>query len=341
MLFERRPVDETKNTLLVHSLRLKEKTLKKGHVISASDIDWIKKEGIESIVIVCLQEGDIGEDQAAEMLARELAGNNIDRDKPFTGRCNLHARVDGLLQVNETGINQINRVHESLTIATLPAHSIASAGQLIATIKTIPYSAQKRHLVSCLQLVQKHLPILQIAAFQPKTIGLIQTRLPGLRKSILDKTFRVLSQRLENLGCEAPIEIRCDHDAQKIIAAIASYIESGVDIIILSSASAIADRRDVIPSAITQSGGKIQHFGMPVDPGNLLLLAQLEETPIIGMPGCARSPKLNGFDFVLQRLLSNIPVTSADVMNMGVGGLLKEIDSRPQLRDGTADHSDN
>src|SRR6185312_1615002 len=77
----------------------------------------------------------------------------------------------------------------------------------------------------------------------------------------------------------------------------------------------------------------ISHFGMPVDPGNLLLLGGLDGKPVVGLPSCARSPKVNGFDFVLQRLFARLPVMGSDIMGMGVGGLLQEIPSRPQPRD--------
>ena len=97
-------------------------------------------------------------------------------------------------------------------------------------------------------------------------------------------------------------------------------------------ASAIADRRDVIPAAVTGIGGEIEHFGMPVDPGNLLLIARAGGVPVLGAPGCARSPVENGFDWVLMRLLAGIRVTRSELMGMGVGGLLMEIVTRPQPR---------
>jgi molybdenum cofactor cytidylyltransferase len=90
----------------------------------------------------------------------------------------------------------------------------------------------------------------------------------------------------------------------------------------------------VIPAAIEQAGGSVEHFGMPVDPGNLLLLAHLGDIPVLGLPGCVRSPKLNGFDWVLQRLIADVPVTPRDIMLLGAGGLLKEIPTRPQPRAG-------
>jgi molybdenum cofactor cytidylyltransferase len=90
----------------------------------------------------------------------------------------------------------------------------------------------------------------------------------------------------------------------------------------------------VIPAAIEQAGGRIEHFGMPVDPGNLLLIGSLGDKPVIGAPGCARSPTENGFDWVLYRLLAGLAVKRADITSLGVGGLLMEIVSRPQPRAG-------
>jgi molybdenum cofactor cytidylyltransferase len=98
-------------------------------------------------------------------------------------------------------------------------------------------------------------------------------------------------------------------------------------------ASAIADRRDVIPAALESIGGRIAHFGMPVDPGNLLMIGDADGHPVLGAPGCARSPKENGFDWVLMRLLADLPVEREDITGFGVGGLLMEIVTRPQPRE--------
>ncbi len=106
----------------------------------------------------------------------------------------------------------------------------------------------------------------------------------------------------------------------------------GAELVIVFGASAIADRRDVIPAAITDIGGMVEHFGMPVDPGNLLLVGSADGVPVLGAPGCARSPVENGFDWVLMRLLAGLKVSRGEIMGLGVGGLLMEIVTRPQPR---------
>jgi len=133
------------------------------------------------------------------------------------------------------------------------------------------------------------------------------------------------------LQCPPVTERRCAHRSADLAREIAASREA--DVILIAGASAITDRRDVIPAALAASGGEILHFGMPVDPGNLLLLGRLGERPVLGLPGCARSPKVNGFDWVLRRLIADLPVDGADIMRMGAGGLLKEIPTRPQPRD--------
>ena len=162
-------------------------------------------------------------------------------------------------------------------------------------------------------------------------IGVVSTTLPGLKPSIVAKTLRVLEARLKPTGARIVAQEIVPHEVGPLAKALGRLID-GSDALIAFGASAITDRRDVIPAAIEAIGGRIERFGMPVDPGNLLLLAERHGIPIIGAPGCARSPKENGFDWVLQRVLAGVPIRDADIRAMGVGGLLMEIASRPQPR---------
>ena len=151
---------------------------------------------------------------------------------------------------------------------------------------------------------------------------------------MIEKTLRITAERIAPAGARIVAERRVPHETAALAAAIQEVLDAGAELVIVFGASAIADTRDVIPAAIERVGGEIGHFGMPVDPGNLLLIAQAQGRPVLGAPGCARSPKENGFDWVLQRLLAALPVTRADIAALGVGGLLMEIVSRGQPRGG-------
>ncbi len=123
----------------------------------------------------------------------------------------------------------------------------------------------------------------------------------------------------------------CEHSEHAVAHALQQTTKES-ELTFILGASAIVDRADIVPSAIALTGGTLHHFGMPVDPGNLLLTAEFNNRPVLGLPGCARSPKLNGADWVIARLATGAPVRPQDIQNMGVGGLLKEIPSRPQPR---------
>jgi len=149
---------------------------------------------------------------------------------------------------------------------------------------------------------------------------------------VIDKTLRVTAERLAPAGAKIVVEKRVAHDEAALAAAIDEILKTDVELVIVFGASAIADRRDVIPAAIVANGGTVDHFGMPVDPGNLLLLGTADGRPVIGAPGCARSPVENGFDWVLMRMLAGLPINRSDITGFGVGGLLMEIVTRPQPR---------
>jgi molybdenum cofactor cytidylyltransferase len=103
-------------------------------------------------------------------------------------------------------------------------------------------------------------------------------------------------------------------------------------LIILAGETAIMDRYDIAPRAVERAGGKIETVGAPVDPGNLLMLAYLDGVPVLGAPGCVRSPKTNVVDWVLPRLLAGDRLSHIDIVALGHGGLLDDIPERPVPR---------
>ena len=331
MKFGEIPVAEAEGSILAHSVRTKETVFKKGRRLTPDDVAALISTGVKTIFAATLEPDDVPEDEAAKALAEALAGTGITLSPPFTGRANLLAASAGLVQIDARAINRINQIDEALTVATLNANDPATAGQMLATIKIIPFACPKKVLDEALEIAKT--ARLCLAPFQPKSAGLILTEIEGL-KNLTAKSRQVLEARLHGMNATIGDVRLCAHDRKAVADAITAQQAKGLDPILLLGASATVDRRDVIPAAIEQAGGEILHYGMPVDPGNLLLLARHGATTIIGLPGCARSPKLNGVDWVLQRLFAGLAIDSAGIMNMGVGGLLKEMPARPQPRAG-------
>ncbi|PWC83656.1 molybdopterin-binding/glycosyltransferase family 2 protein [Azospirillum sp. TSO5] len=334
MFFGPLPLSDAEGAILAHSLRLSGLAFKKGRRLSADDVIALREAGISEVIAAKLSDSDIAEDAAATRIAAVVAGGSVQVAAAFTGRVNLFAEAHGLLRLDPARIGAINEIDESVTIATLPDFAPVEPGQMLATVKIIPFAAPTAAVEQAEHIATDGPPPLAVLPYRPLSVALIQTRLPGVKDSVLDKTVNVTRERVEALGGTLIHETRCDHDEAALAAEIAEAPPA--DLLLIAGASAITDRRDVLPAAIERAGGVVEHCGMPVDPGNLLLLARREGKPVLGLPGCARSPKLNGFDWVLQRIAAGIPPSRTEVMRMGVGGLLAEIPTRPLPRAGVS-----
>ena len=332
MRFGAVPTREAAGLIAAHTVRAHDVILRKGQPIPAEDAARLDAAGMGELVAVSLEPGDVGEDAAAARLAARLAGSGLRREAPFTGRCNLFATEPGLLRVDRAGIDAVNAVDEAITVATLPDYRPVVTGEMVATVKIIPYAVAGAALDRSCRVAPD--AALRIVPYVRTRVGVVSTLLPGLKAATVDKTLATLGRRLAPAGAAVVADLRVPHEASAVGAAIRAVTAEGADLVVVFGASAISDRRDVIPAGIEAAGGRVDHLGMPVDPGNLLLVGGLGDVPVIGAPGCARSPKENGFDWVLHRLLAGLAVTRADIVGLGVGGLLMEIVSRPQPRSG-------
>src|SRR5258705_10895152 len=329
------PLAEAEGAVLVHSLRAAGRLFKKGRLLAKADLDALAAAGIAEVTAARLEPGDVPEDVAATRIARALASDGIRLSAAFTGRTNVYAQRSGLAIVDGRGIDAVNLIDESVTVATVAPYAGVAPGEMVATIKVIPYAAPEWAVEAAAKAAMTA-PI-RVAPFEPMRVALVSTHLPGQKPSLLDKNVSALEARLAPLGGTLIFERRTPHAARAVADALIEGEAAGAELLFVFGASAITDRRDVIPAGIVAAGGGGSPFGIPVDPGNLLLLGSLHGRPVVGLPSCARSPKVNGFDFVLQRLFARLPVGSEDVMRMGVGGLLQEIPTRPQPRD--AEHA--
>jgi molybdenum cofactor cytidylyltransferase len=332
MKFGAVPLAQAKGGIVVHAIRKGGVALKKGTVIGDAEIATLRAAGLAEITVARLEPGDIAEDEAAAEVAAAVAGDGVVADRAFTGRANLFADTAGLLVVDRAGVDRLNAVDPAITLATLAAFAPVVAGTMVATVKIIPFAVPAAARDRALALARP--PLMRIAPYRLRAVGVVSTVLPGLAEKVIEKTVKATAGRLAPAGAAITVEKRVAHNAAALAQALRDVLDSGAELAIVFGASAIADRRDVIPSAIEAIGGRIEHFGMPVDPGNLMLVAEASGRPVLGAPGCARSPKENGFDWVLARVLCGLPVTRAEITGMGVGGLLMEIVTRPQPREG-------
>ena len=323
MKFEEVVASDAAGTVLAHSHRLGAgRTVKKGRVLSDEDCRALQGAGITRITVARLEGDDLGEDEASRRVADAAAGPHLRVARATTGRANLFSEVRGLFLVSRSRVDEVNLLDEAITLATVPEFARVEAGELVATVKIIPFAVPARLVARACELARASTPLLAVAPIVRHRAGLMLTLLPGVRPEQLGHAVDSQRRRMARLGGEVTREVYVSHDRASVAQALAQLIDDSLDLVLVLGASAIVDRRDVVPSAIEAIGGVVDHLGMPVDPGNLLLLGHKGALPIVGVPGCARSLKPSGFDWVLERLAANVHVGKSDIMRLGVGGLL-------------------
>lgn len=323
------PLDQAEGAVLAHSVPLPGgKRLRKGKVLAQDDLSALAGAGLTSVTVARLEHGDIDEDSAALQLAQALvpdpAGAGVRLQAVGTGRVNILAEGPGVARIDAGRVHAVNACDGAITLATVPEWTRMDAGGMVATVKIITYALPGAALAQACAAGEGALalatPILRSASLIQTTVG---------ESGDGRKGQRVIGERLERLGVTLGPQTVVPHDEAVLAAALG---QAQGDLILILTGSATSDSRDVAPGALRRAGGVVEHFGMPVDPGNLLFIGRLGARPVVGLPGCARSPALNGADWVMERIICGVDVTGAGIMRMGVGGLLKEMPGRPRPR---------
>ncbi len=317
-------LSEALGAILAHSQGVPGGRLRKGLILQEKHLEQLAAAGLSQVVVARPGPQDVAEDAAALRLGQALLGPGLSLAPATGGRVNLRAEGPGVLEVARAQVTALNRVEPMITLATLPEWAETRADMLVATVKIIAYAVPEAALARACAAARGALKL-----HRPRlcTAALIQT---GSNSKLLDKGRRALTTRLARFNATLTSHQAVAHEPEALARAIA---DTRADILFLLTASATSDRRDVAPEALRLAGGKLHHFGLPVDPGNLLFTGAFQGRPVIGLPGCARSPALNGADWVMARLLCGLTISADDIAAMGVGGLLKEMPSRPQPRE--------
>jgi molybdenum cofactor cytidylyltransferase len=323
------PLDQAEGAILAHSVPLPEGRLRKGCVLGPGEIAVLRTTGLSEVIVARLDPDDLHEDAAALAIAQALvpdpAAAHLRLTPVGTGRVNIHAEVTGLAEIRADAVNAVNAVDPMITLATVPRWQRMTRGEMVATVKVIAYGVGRASVTTAAAAGAAALSMHPIRLTHAALIQTVTEADDG------EKGHRAIQARLDALHVAMQPKRVVPHREADLASAIAGV--RGADLILILTASATSDPHDIAPQALRRAGGTVERFGMPVDPGNLLFLGTLGATPVIGLPGCARSPALNGADWVMERLICGVPVTGADIAAMGVGGLLKEIPARGRLRE--------
>jgi len=313
--------------ILAHSLVCGKERFRKGKLLDEKDVSKLIRYGYDHVAVARLEDHDTEENLAATRVAENIhfiaEPENFKKSTAFTGRVNIFARSTGIVIFDEESLIKANAIDNMITIATVPNYSQVSKGFIVATVKIISYGVMTLKLEKVASLVTG-----TIRLKKPKysSAHLITTK---ISRGTSDKALSAIKKRTDILGLSFTVNKDIPHNEGNLKEAID---DSTSDVILILTASATSDISDVAPMAVKSLGGNILRFGIPVDPGNLLFLGMLYDKPIIGLPGCAKSPAINGADWVISRVVCGHIPGEREFASMGVGGLLKENNSRPMPR---------
>lgn len=334
MKFGAFPLEAAEGALLAHTHRLQipdgRQVLKKGLRLDPSHLALLRQAGLSSVVCARLEPEDVEEDEAATELGRALTTPTLRAEPAATGRVNLVAAVRGRFDVQADAVHRANRLDPRLTLATREPGTVVAAGELVATVKIIPFAVPRVALDATLAALGQ--APLRLDRLRPLRVGLVLTELPGVAPSQLERALENQRTRIRDLGGQLRWVEACPHAPAPLGAALRRQAESGAELVLALGASAVVDEDDVLPASVRAAGGTVSQVGIPVDPGNLLVLGRIHDVPFVGIPGCARSLRRNGYDLVLERLFAGLEVGPETLRGLGVGGLLEEIPSRPSPR---------
>ena len=309
-------LDSALDAILVHNITGADgrKAFSKGHVLNADDIEKLRALKIETVYVAMLDANDMREDDAAARLARAVAGGGIETVKPSGGRVNLYAARPGFLRLNRDALKRVNEL-PGVTLATIPGFAPVTSKKMIATLKTIGLALPE----TTIRAVEEIGAVVSIASVSNARVAIILTGSDNARARVQEIFAPPIRARLEELGAHVIAE---EYVAENETAIADAITQTDAQMIVLAGETSIMDADDIVPRAITRAGGRIELYGAPVEPGNLLLLAYRDAIPIIGAPGCIKSRETNVVDLILPRLLIGERVTRADVIALAEGGLL-------------------
>jgi molybdopterin biosynthesis enzyme len=320
------PIAEAVGHVLCHNLADAQgrKAFHKGHSVELDDVARLAALGFTTVRVAVFAADDIHEDLAAMRLAQAIMGTHLTCQASKGGRVNVRASASGPLRVNIEALRAINEI-DGLTVATLPDQRLVHRDEMVATIKVIPFAVPDTALRRAEHIGAAH-SVLQVSPLQLRRVGVILVSSPAARRRVAAGLYPAIEARVQALHADVFDVLYVNIESEAIAIALRAQQDAQAELIIIAGETSIIDIDDVTPQGIRAAGGRVEHYGAPVEPGNLLLLAYLEhETralPILGAPGCVRSRDINIVDLLLPRLMAGDMVRRADIVALGHGGLL-------------------
>jgi molybdenum cofactor synthesis domain-containing protein len=297
----------------------KGRAFKRDHLITIEDIEELLKIGKEHIFVWEENAGEIHEDEAAVRIAKAVAGVNIVHTEPQEGKTILQATTKGLFKINRSLLRELNSI-ESVTVTCRPNNYSVKDGDKLAAARIIPLVIKEEIIIQLEELCKARGPVFEVKPFKKLKVGIMVTGSEVYKGRVPDKFGPVINKKLKPYAPEILGQVYCPDDTSVMNETIASFLEKGADLIILTGGMSV-DPDDLTPGAIKNCGARVVTYGAPIQPGNMFMLAYRKQTALIGVPGAAIYYKTTVLDTVLPRIFAGDIMTKEDFIEMAEGGL--------------------
>ena len=292
----------------------------RGHVLIPEDIPTLLDMGKHHIYVGAPPVGQVHEEDAGRVAAEILAGEHIEIPPPAEGRFALTASTKGVLSIQSEGLIALNSIPD-FTAATLPNFASVDIGQTVAGVRIVPLFTDEKNVAELASVEKAYGKLLHVRPFLPKKVGIIITGTEIYSGRIKDRFEAVLRKKLSTFDATILAVIKCPDDCSSIQSAAENLLQAGADILFFTGGMSV-DPDDLTPTAIRTLGSEVITQGIPVQPGNMLLLARLGNTTLLGLPGSVMHHETTALDLILPRIFADISITQSDIQKMGEGGLL-------------------
>ncbi len=295
-------------------------SFKRGHVVTAEDINRLKDTGDYFVLVEGTAEKGVHEEDAANRMARAVSDSSVFFSKPHQGKVNLMAKTSGLLKVKADVVAEVNMV-EDFVVSTRKSNTWVNKGQLLGSVKIVPLTVDSPRMDKVERILKNGKPVIRIMPLKVKKVALVITGTEVYEGRIKDAFYPKLTAKLAEFGLKIGAKVIVPDDQEKIKEHIKDFKRKGYQLILVASGMAV-DAGDVTPTAIRGTGAAVVTRGVPVFPGSMAMVAYLRGTPVLGLPACVIPDRITSFDLFLPRVLAGDRITKKEIAELGHGGIL-------------------
>ncbi|MBA2943174.1 molybdopterin-binding protein [Paenibacillus sp. CGMCC 1.16610] len=321
-------VEDAVGMILPHDLtqilpgEFKGRLFRKGHQVTEADIPALLSIGKEHIYMMELQPGYLHEDEAAQRMARAIAGDELILTEPHEGKVNVKSPIRGLVRIDKAFVDSVNTIDE-VVMSTIRSGVVVEAGASLVGTRVIPLIVDEAKVVEVERIAAARraegFTLLEVKPFRKLRVGVVTTGSEVFKGRIQDKFGPVVKEKVAQLGSEVVDQRFALDDSEAIVGEIHALLAQNVDLVLVTGGMSV-DPDDRTPGAIKQAGARVVSYGTPMLPGSMLMIAYLGDVPIMGLPGCVMHDPYTSFDVLLPRICAGETIVRSDITEMGYGG---------------------